>query len=121
MNETPTGTWTAVWYRYQVRHETACGSVSDAIDLLREGSEQNMLAAVEVIGPDGYRYKLSSDHRECARVGCGRSIAGGFALHRISPKGEPFVGVCSVHHAGEVDPVVTAIEERNLGFRERRL
>jgi hypothetical protein len=54
----------------------------------------------------------------CVHDGCERGYATGHALHRVSPKGELFKGKCGEHFEGEVDPLVQAIEDRNLGLRQ---
>ena len=51
--------------------------------------------------------------RVCDFEGCERGIATGHALHRVSPKGEPFVGLCAEHFAGEPDPVAAVVEQAN--------
>ncbi len=50
----------------------------------------------------------------CDHEGCERSIASGDALHRVSPKGSPFVGLCTEHHANP-EAVAVIIENANRG------
>lgn len=50
---------------------------------------------------------------ECARKGCQRGVANGDALHRTSPKGELFEGMCTEHFQGQPESIAVAIEERN--------
>lgn len=57
----------------------------------------------------------------CDHQGCTNGIDTGHALYRVSPKGpgQPFVGLCSEHYAGEVDPVSPLIERANQRAAER--
>ena len=34
----------------------------------------------------------------CSHEGCTRSVVNGDAIHRISPKGGPFAGLCTEHY-----------------------
>jgi hypothetical protein len=56
---------------------------------------------------------------ECREQGCGRGPATGHALYRTSPKGDNFEGACDEHFSGETDPIVQAIQDRNLGTKSR--
>ena len=51
---------------------------------------------------------------QCDHEGCDRSTEDGYALHRVSPKGEAFVGLCTEHHANP-EIVAVWIEQHNLG------
>lgn len=55
---------------------------------------------------------------QCDYEGCKNGLETGHALYRTSPKGEPFVGLCSEHYAGPEDPVAAAIEDHNRRRRE---
>lgn len=46
----------------------------------------------------------------CQRFGCERHPDKGDAIHRTSPKGEPFKGLCD-EHMGDTDPVVDQIAD----------
>lgn len=55
---------------------------------------------------------------KCALKGCGRGPATGDALHRTSPKGEDFEGLCTEHmleHGGEPEALAVLIEDHNHG------
>jgi hypothetical protein len=55
---------------------------------------------------------------KCAHPDCERGPATGHALHRISPKGEDFVGLCTEHmrkEHGHADPIAVLIEDHNHG------
>lgn len=55
---------------------------------------------------------------KCALKGCERGPGTGDALHRTSPKGENFEGLCTEHYqaiGGEPDWVARVIEDRNHG------
>ena len=57
----------------------------------------------------------------CAEPGCWASPGHGAALHRISPKGGPFVGLCTEHmrkHGGKPEELAVLIEEANRGQAE---
>lgn len=49
----------------------------------------------------------------CDYEGCEHGIETGHALYRVSPKGEPFVGLCEEHYAGEPDEIARTIEQAN--------
>jgi len=53
----------------------------------------------------------------CIKEGCNRGPGGtGGALHRLSPKGELFKGVCTEHapeYSVRVEPIAVAIEKEN--------
>jgi hypothetical protein len=49
----------------------------------------------------------------CDHEGCDKGIATGHALHRVSPKPGPFIGLCAEHFAGVPDPVAQIIEDAN--------
>jgi hypothetical protein len=54
----------------------------------------------------------------CGKPGCERGPATGDALHRTSPKGQDFEGLCSEHYraiGGSPDWVATVIERHNHG------
>lgn len=51
--------------------------------------------------------------RTCDYGDCPNGIATGHALHRVSPKGEPFVGMCDTHFVGEPDPVAHLFQQAN--------
>lgn len=48
---------------------------------------------------------------DCVYPGCKKGLGTGDALHRTSPHGDEFEGMCSEHFEGEIDPVVGAIAE----------
>lgn len=48
--------------------------------------------------------------RQCIEDGCTKGPSTGDALHRVSPKGEPFKGKCTEHFEGTPDPVAVVIE-----------
>lgn len=53
----------------------------------------------------------------CIHDGCDRGRATGHALHRTSPKGELFEGVCTAHaplYGIVPDSIAVAIEQNNL-------
>lgn len=54
---------------------------------------------------------------DCKVDGCTHGRASGHAIHRTSPKGELFEGVCTEHYDGEPDPIAVAIEQRNAALR----
>lgn len=59
--------------------------------------------------------------RVCDHEGCENGIDTGHALYRVSPKGpgKPFVGLCSEHYVGDVDPVTPIIEQANHAAIDR--
>jgi hypothetical protein len=50
---------------------------------------------------------------ECAQEDCRHSTRTGHAIHRTSPKGGRFIGLCTEHHPNP-DPVALMIEDANL-------
>lgn len=53
----------------------------------------------------------------CVHDGCDRGPADGYALHRTSPKGDDFEGVCTAHaplYGIVPDNIAVAIEQNNL-------
>ncbi len=46
-------TWTAVYWRHQVKHNAECDSFADAFWLLERGEEDGELSSHSILGPDG--------------------------------------------------------------------
>lgn len=67
---------------------------------------------------DAYRDGESPMQMTCDREGCEVDVRKGGTLYRVSPKGEPFVGLCSDHYAGPEDPIAAAVEDHNRRRQE---
>lgn len=55
---------------------------------------------------------------KCVKPGCPRGTETGDALHRTSPKGQDFEGLCTEHYkeiGGDPDWVATLMERDNHG------
>lgn len=50
---------------------------------------------------------------KCIHPGCSKDAKDGWAVYRVSPKGELFKGKCVDHFEGPLDAIVQAIENRN--------
>lgn len=58
---------------------------------------------------------MSTIQQVCDFEGCEKGIATGHALHRVSPKPGPFIGLCAEHYAGTPNPAAQAVEDANHG------
>lgn len=50
---------------------------------------------------------------KCIAAGCKKDSRDGWAIYRVSPKGELFSGKCADHYDGPLDMIVQAIEDNN--------
>lgn len=49
----------------------------------------------------------------CIQLNCERSTDKGYALYRVSPKGQDFEGMCEEHLTSDPEPIAQMIERRN--------